>query len=84
MKKSDKPNICERKLEEMTPQDYWATLSTKRVVTTDQAEFKKRIAQKCDVSTSTVFNWFRYGFKPRKKKWIDICRKETGMPLVWK
>lgn len=82
MKKSNKPNICEGKSEEITPQDYWKSLP-KRVVTSPRKELQDRIAKKCDVSPATVYNWFTYGFKPRRKKWIEICRKETGMPLTW-
>lgn len=82
MKKSDRQNKYRRKTTEITPQDYWNTLPT-RVVTSPRKELQDRIAKKCDVSPSTVYNWFKYGFKPQREKWRNICRQETGMPLSW-
>lgn len=79
MKTADISNICEKKTSKITLKDYYKSLP-KPVTFSEKQKFLERIAQRCDVSDTTVRNWCMYGFKPQKKEHVAILAEETGIP----
>lgn len=71
------PNAQKNK--RITLRDYYMALP-KPVVTSEKQRFLERIAERCEVSDTTVRNWCMYGFRPQKQKYIDILSEETGIP----
>lgn len=71
-------NLAE-KCQKMTLKDYYESLP-QCIRSAPRRDFLNRIAKRCDVTISTVYNWINYGMRPMKKSHAEILSEETGIP----
>lgn len=79
MKKETSTASKAEKNKKNTLKDYYKSLA-KPVVFSEKQRFLERIAERCEVSDTTVRNWCMYGFRPQKPKYLKILSEETGIP----
>lgn len=77
MKSISKTNTSSVNAGIITLQGYYAKLPE---ATYPKSDFIKEVANRCNVTATTVRNWIKYGMKPNNPEHIRILVDYTGIP----
>ena len=74
--KSEPCKIYLIKINKMTLKCYYENLPRR---TQPKDDFLKAVAQRCDVTVTTVRNWILYNRRPQKERYVDILSELSGL-----